>query len=119
MDSKQFITTMTMLALCTAVFALLFTPNVLGIKDVSSLGVLDQSISRRTSSKVIDKLVDSATSNPFAPLNDKCRHDCAGDAALTPESKTLLSSCPQRGPEYENQHCNSCCDQGASSLHLR
>ncbi|GKY93886.1 hypothetical protein MPSEU_000355500 [Mayamaea pseudoterrestris] len=111
---------MFILALCTLALALLFTPNVLGVEyeTKSNLEALDGRASRFASEFTDSPVVKT---NPFAALNEQCQHDCVHET--DPTTRKLLdplsSSCPQCGPKYENQHCNSCCDEGASSLHLR
>jgi hypothetical protein len=118
MDAKHFIITMTMFAFCTAAFALLFTPNVYGVNQSSSHESAARAL--QVSSAVTN--YSSPYSSPFVPLNKQCQQNCLGASTPTPSSsmlEPLTSSCPQSGPEYLNQHCNSCCDRGASSLSLR
>jgi hypothetical protein len=78
----------------------------------------------RRTSLFNDHILATTASNPFTPLNQHCRNDCVGPTAAPASHGGLepdLSSCPQcdGNSNYGSQHCNSCCDAGASSLRLR
>jgi len=58
---------------------------------------------------------------PFDYVNADCRAVCSGDEDdnNTGTIAPVLNPCPQCGPDYSAQHCNSCCHGGASSLKVR